>query len=616
MHDHWTQTLKLVASRGLAAGWKQLQQATLNINTGTKHWQVLQLPTGSGKTEALKVLCSVQDFITHPGILIVSKFRTEADQLAERINELSASRMARSVHQKSTGTNDELGFSPVLVTTHAAYRLALQEIAYTNLTNKSDRLLAHGGGRRAWIVIDEAFDWHDAYSLNISNLRAMSGDLRRAMQGDDRAIAEHLHDFACRLTEPDHNGRSDRPVSLDCFAMLAGIDLNGLRDGVSAIAENALATWAGVEPATDTTSSMRVERPSREHYLRQLDDLRKIACIGHGWVSRRGGLAQLHSARSLIGVDGMSGVILDATAEIDPIYSVMGRHVAVLPRPLGIRSYRNATLHVSYGHKVGKEHLARYAAKEWAVVWGDLSKRMAGKQAFVCAHKDALNTIREYGQTEASLHFGNWGNLDGKNDWNTCGAAILFGLPYLDDIEPAQRFIAHQGPQSNDWFNGSRKYEDHTDIRIALGDGFVSRSVVQAINRARCRMPIDAEGNCLPTDIYLLLPAGKTGEAVVRAIKQQMSGIRIAEWMCGAAKRQARKVLTEVKLTGHFETADPGYYSKSGIATALRISPSSLERMATKLLHGTSAFARKLSGYGVSYHSQTGRGKEAHFIKQ
>lgn len=615
MNSHWKQSLELTGSNALTEGWQQLAQAICSRNTDPVRWQVVQLPTGSGKTEALKVLCSMQDVIQHPGALIVTKFREEANKLAEGINKLAGWPMARPVHQNAPATNDQLAFAPVVITTHAAYRLALLEIADTGLTDKSNRLLGYHGGKRDWIVIDEAFDWADTYSLIASNLRSMSGDLARAMHGELRTAAEQLFAFAIRLTDTDL-GRSDRGLDAECFDILAGIDLSGLRAGIDGTSDDAFAKLIEHRPATKTELASRIERSSKPQYLEQIDQLQAITRIGHGWTSRRGGRIQLHSSRSLIGVDGAHGVILDATAGVDPVYSIMSRQVDVLPRPPGIRSYRNVTLHVSYGHKVGKEHLAQHAAKEWAVVWGDLSKQLAGKSVLVCAHKAARPSIEPYRPRDGSVLFDNWGNLDGKNDWNRCEAAILFGLPYLDDIEPAQRFIAHQGQQSDEWFCGSRKYEDYADIRTALSDGFIARSVVQAINRIRCRNAIDADGNCKPTDIYLLLPRGNTGAVVVRAIQEQMPGIRLADWLSSATKRKARKIPTEIKLADHFESADPGYYSKSDIVDTLRINPSSLERITAKLRQQPSVLAKKLEAYGVHYHSQTGRGKEAYFIKQ
>ncbi|MER9160062.1 DEAD/DEAH box helicase family protein [Mesorhizobium sp. M0715] len=615
MKSYWTETLGLTDSNALEEGWQQLAQAISGCDRNTLRWQVIQQPTGSGKTQALKVLCSIQDQIQHPGVLIVTKFREEANRLSEGINELARWKMARPFHQEASATNDQLAFAPVVVTTHASYRLALKEIADTGLNHKANRLLSYECGKRDWVVIDEAFDWADNYSLSASNLRSMSGDLARAMHGELRAAAEQLFTFSIRLTDTDL-GRSDRVLDAECFDILASIDLSGLRAGIAGTSDDAFAKLNEHRPATKSEPASRIERSSKPQYLEQLDQLQTIARIGHAWTSRRGGRTQLHSARSLIGVDGMRGVILDATAGIDPVYSIMRQHVDVLARPPGIRTYRNVTLHVSYGHKVGKEHLAKHAGKEWSTVWGDLSERLSGKRILVCAHKDARPSIEPYGPKDGSVQFDNWGNLDGRNDWNSCEAAILFGLPYLDDIEPAQRFIAHQGRQSDEWFLGSRKYKDYADIRTALSDGFIARSVVQAINRIQCRNAIDADGNCKPTDIYLLLPRGNTGAAVVRAIQDQMPGIRLASWPSKATKRKARKIPTEIKLADHFESADPGYYSKSEIVNTLRINPSSLERITAKLRQQQSGLAKKLEAYGVHYHSQTGRGKEAYFIKQ
>ncbi|TIQ28739.1 MAG: hypothetical protein E5X48_31005 [Mesorhizobium sp.] len=615
MKSYWTETLDLTDSNALCEGWQQLAQAISRSDSNTLRWQVIQQPTGSGKTQALKVLCSIQKPIEHPGVLIVTKFREEANRLSEGINKLARWHMARPFHQEASATSDQLASSPVVVTTHVAYRLALKEIADTGLNHKANRLLSYLCGKRNWVVIDEAFDWADTYSLTASNLRSMSGDLARAMYGELRTAAEQLFAFSIRLTDTDL-GRSDRVLDAQCFDILARIDLSGLRAGIADTSEDAFAKLIEHRPATKTEPASRIERSSKPQYLEQLDQLQTIVRIGHAWTSRRGGRTQLHSARSLIGADGMRGVILDATAGIDPVYSIMRQRVDVLARPAGIRTYRNVTLHVSYGHKVGKEHLAQHAGKEWSTVWGDLSERLSGKHVLVCAHKDARPSIEPYGPKDGSVQFDNWGNLDGRNDWNRCEAAILFGLPYLDDIEPAQRFIAHQGRQSDEWFYGSRKYEDYADIRTALSDGFIARSVVQAINRIQCRNAIDANGNCKPTDIYMLLPRGATGAAVVRAIQEQMPGIHLADWLSSATKRKARKVPTEIKLVEHFESADAGYYSKTEIANTLRINPSSLERITAKLRDPSSVPAMKLQACGVQYHFRTGRGKEAFFVKQ
>lgn len=576
---------------------------------------MVQLPTGSGKTEALKMLSAMPDRLDHPGALIVTKFRDEADKIAAGINEQAGWTVAVSDHLMSRGDMSEIGFRPVLVTTQAAYRLSLQEIANTGLRTKSNRLLAFCGGRRSWLIIDEAFEWADCHSINVGNMRAMFGDLSRAMSDELRTAADTLLQFSRRLTDGEGCGRSDRPVPADLIQELSRIDLEGLRNGVSASPSDAFQNYIESKPVTGIGQALGAEASLKTQYIDQINTVTKIVRIGHAWVSTRGAKTMLHSARSLIGLDGMRGVMLDATAGIDPTYELMGEKVHILPRPEGIRSYRNVTLHVSHGHRVGKQALAHNAAREWPRICAELSGFLAGKQVLVCAHKIALGTVEQYGLNGAAARYVNWGNLDGRNDWDGCDTMIVFGLPYLDDIEPAQRVTAHRGPQSDAWFSGSRRHGRHADIRTALSDGFIARSVVQALNRTRCRRPIDADGNCAAADIYLLLPKGKTGEAVMRAIEQQMPGIRIKAWNSIATMRKARRIPTETKLADFFGKAESGCYLKSEVVRTLRINGSGMDRMTAKIRDGSSRLASSLHSSGVRYHTQTGRGREAYFTK-
>jgi len=401
MNEHWIQTLDLASSEPLTKGWRQLETATNQINTGATRWQVIQLPTGSGKTEALKVLCAIQEPIPHPGILIITKFQDSADEIARGINVLAGRTVARSVHKNAPAEGIELGFVPVLVITHAAYRLALQELADVRESPKWERLRRYECGARSWLIIDEAFDWTDSYSVNLGDLRAMSGDLSGALPCDLRMIANRLQSLAISLTDIEQAGKSDRPLTIAHISALDRSELDRLQNTVSRLEDEVFAEWADTGESTDSPTDACTEKTltsPKENYLNLLQALTAIARIGHGWISRRGGKVMLHSSRSLLGMDGMRGIILDATAEIDPAYSLMSEQLELLPRPQGIRCYRNATLHVSYGHKVGKDYLAQNAAKEWPIIWGSLEKRLTGKHVLVCAH----NADRSFGQTSVS----------------------------------------------------------------------------------------------------------------------------------------------------------------------------------------------------------------------
>lgn len=616
MTKHWTTKLGLSLSKPLIKGWLQLEQAVQQACDGTDKWQVLQLPTGSGKTEALKVLCSLQSPIECPGILIVTKFRQEADEIARDINELASGRMARSYHTDAPTSDCELGFIPVLAITHSAYRRALQEKATNGSSARLERFGAYQVGYRELLIIDEAIDWVDAYDINLGDLRAMCGDLAGVIEGRAKADVEHVGDLAKALTL-DVQGRPDRMLSPDQFALLSGLDFAVLTNAVSELPEQVFAAWKDTEQPTDLMSCQSVLRtPFRTRYLDVLSHLQAIAGIGFAWTSNRRGKALLHSSRSLLGVDGKHGVILDATADIDPTYSLAQKQVRVLPRPEGIRSYSNVKLHLSHGHRLGKEHLVQRAATHWPIIWGQLSERLAGKRPLVCAHKDVTSVIRQYSTDKSSVEVAHWGNLDGKNDWRASDAAVFFGLPYLDDIVPVHAFFAHQGPKCDDWFTGNRSFGDYADIRRSLQDGFIARSVVQAINRTRCRKPIDSAGNCHPTDLYLLLPSkGITSDLVTTSIRHQMPGIGVAEWEAGATKRKARKAPAEARLVAYFDNAPDGIHFKSAVVRGLRTNARSFERM-TAELRKPSPIAEKLAALRVRYHSNAGRGREAYFIKE
>lgn len=613
MTAHWTTKLGLAPSAALIRGWLQLEQATTQIRSGPKPWQVVQLPTGTGKTEALKVLCSIQDPVSHPGILIVTKFKTEADVIAQDINALAGWPMARSAHSGTPAADTDVRFIPVLVTTHEAYRLALRGSGKDGNGVRHQKLTGYGGGQRGWVFIDEAFDWTDSYSVNLSNLRAMMGDLSGTVSEEMHEAVERLLALSVSLTDPEISGRSDRVLTPQEMERL-GEKLHELWDEIDYIPDDALADWVRAEPDETVAGPPAT---TKHHYWLLLQQLQTIAEIGCAWVSRRGGQSLLHSSRSLLERSGDSrGIILDATAASDPTYSITSEQITVLPRPEGIRLYHNVTLHVSYGHRVGKQYLEQNAAKDWPAIWGDVQQRLKGKRVLVCAHKAVIQTIARYGLPSGQVEYVNWGKIDGRNDWGTCDTVLIFGLPYLDDIAPTQTFFAHAGMQTDDWFAGDRPHGDAEDIRTTLRDGFVAKSVIQAINRVHCRKAIDREGNCLPTEVYILLPNGKTGEATMQAIEKQMPGIRVASWHAGGAKRKARSATARQRIMTYFDHTESGLYPKSDVVRSIGTNHRSFERIAGELRQQGSELTEKLRSMGVHYYSSAGRGKEAYFTKQ
>lgn len=625
MTEQWQALTGYCPSPAQLSGWLQLARTAYDRENWQAPLQVVQLPTGSGKTEALKVLCAMQGPEHHPGILIVTKFRDEADKLAADINQLSRQSVARAFHGDAPALGTDLQHVRVLVITHEGYRRGLIEVANSGTDTALERyrtfLRLEGVTLRAsqrWLFIDEAFDWVDAHSLKLSELRSMSADLRGRLQGDAARELDSLLAVLIELTDCADTGRPDQNLTPAQFNVLAGIDIDSLADSVRLLCRHELEQWVpdDAEKPDRSSGTKPLETTDfRAEYLKLLAGLKHIVRCGFAWRSRRQGLALLHSSRSLLGTGASWGIILDATAGIDPVYQLMGDRVNVLPRPEGIRVYGNVTLHASTGHKVGKEYLARNAMQEWPSVIGELADRLEGRATLVCGHKATLNVIDQYGPN-TGIRYTNWGKIDGKNDWRDSNVVICFGLPYLDDIAPAQTFFAYQGQQSDDWFQGARRFNQHADIRATLKNGFVARSVVQAVNRSRCRVVTGPDGGCLPTEIYLLLPRGQTSDVVRQALHSQMPGIRERAWRVRASKRKVRRKPTDQRLISYFTSAQAGTHMRRDLAQLLSISSNSMDRMVSRLLDQASELAQALSDLGVRYVSTPGRGKEAYFIKE
>ena len=81
----------------------------------------------------------------------------------------------------------------------------------------------------------------------------------------------------------------------------------------------------------------------------------------------------------------------------------------------------------------------------------------------------------------------------------------------------------------------------------------IAVATIQAINRVRCRRVIDSSGNCEPTDVFLFVPSGARGDALVEAIKTEMPGIRVSKWQFGLDGSDGKQ--TRKPRSNHLESA-------------------------------------------------------------
>jgi hypothetical protein len=622
MIEHAETKLGMVVSRPLLVGWKQLETACNAVSTENDSWQVLQLPTGSGKTQALAVLCAhtvvsasnppgadahtQHLYCGSPGILIVTRYKCEANQLADVINEVAGTKIAVASHGDVCTSAEQLAENPVLVITHAGYQAALREIKNESEQHVQwDRITRFHNSTRQWVVVDEALDWVDSYQCDLVQLSAVSGALTALSKREHVTCLAALISLVQSIVDGLKNQSAARAFTVEEYELLGKVDVAALLSLVARTQTNDLQ----FDPAI-------VQSPNevRKSYSQALKTLAELQGLSNLWVSRCGKRIQIHGSRLLMDASPFPGVILDATAGIDGTYDVLGSRVTLIPRPEGIRSYSNVTLHVSQGHPVGKEHLKKNAEEFWPKVSANLSVKLSGtaKSLIVC-HMDVEKLVRPKLSTGTSTSE-HWGNLDGRNDWNDYDVGVFFGLPYLDDIVPTNITLACQPQLLEQWFDGVRKFDNYADIAKAIKDGFVAKSVIQALNRIRCRKVIDGDGNCEAAELYMLTPKGQLRAKLLETVASQMPGIIVQDWSDLELERPKLPAVFQ-KLLAVLANSASGMHSKSNIVEQIAVSERTFQRWSKAMQQPSTAIYEGLASIGVKYHCEIGRGKEAYFMK-
>lgn len=609
---HWTNTLRLPSTNALIKGWSLLEEA-IDAAAKQERWQVVPLPTGAGKTEALTVLLATPNVSEHPGALVITKFKCEADKIARSINTIAGSTIARAAHTDAKVAADDMATSQVLVLTHKAYTNALREAEDANVAFRLDRYHQYYQSTRKWLFIDEALDWVDAYEADIDDLSAMCGALSGKLPAETSEALRPLLALALSINNERNADRTDRPLSFEQIDMLQTADLEILESAIQQLPTDATEVWRNTKLVRRTKDEQQTT--FKKQYLELAKQLQSIQRIGSAWLSHRGERTRLHSSRMLLDTKRMCGVILDATAGIDASYSLHGSNLSILPRPNGIRSYSNVTIHVSKNHRVGKEYLTNHACTEWPVVAAQIAMCVKpNSKVLAITHKDARKFIRRCDLECDAFEVAHWGDLDGKNDWKDFNTVVVYGLPYLDDIAPTNAFLATQAAQTTDWFYGQRQHGHRADMKAALKSDFIDRSVVQAINRSRSRTIIDDQGNCAPTDVFILLPSGAVADELTLAIQQEMPGATLVEWQ---ADPQAGERLTpsERGLIALLSGSMDRVHTASQIIVQLSITKRTYERLSARLRKPRSKLTQELAAIGFKYERKSETRKEACFIK-
>ena len=174
-----------------------------------------------------------------------------------------------------------------------------------------------------------------------------------------------------------------------------------------------------------------------------------------------------------------------------------------------------------------------------------------------------------------------------------------------------------QNAQDDKWLRSS-EWKQYTNVRKEMEQRQMAVSVIQAINRICCRHVIDAEGNCPPADIFIVLPQDTTGEAILDAIRADMPGLNVVPWefdLDAPKARGPRVGSSHAKLLGYMETQPSGAVSLSDIQHDLGIGNAGLKKLRETLNNKDHETTKALSAQGVQYVAGVGRGSKSYLMK-
>jgi hypothetical protein len=222
MDHRWTQGLQLISSSALRTLWGVMASTfrTSIINSindvVAAPWQILQPPTGSGKTRgacvyaALQAEANAQGSLKPIGILIVTRLIDQANEMAQEINDLAGRVVAIAHHSERQATDQEMLDSDILIITHQAWVNHVGRLGAHKEATRS-KFVSWCGGKRLLTIIDEALaNVVENNKVTVANLAQVisyvTPEIRHEFP-EQLKVLEVLHSILISHANPQ--GRSD-----------------------------------------------------------------------------------------------------------------------------------------------------------------------------------------------------------------------------------------------------------------------------------------------------------------------------------------------------------------------------------------------------------------------
>ena len=592
-------------------------------------WRVLQPPTGTGKTQGLCLYAAltITENLSSPaplGILVVTRTIQQADEIVDTIRSQLSAPAADRVQAKHSekklprATTDAVD---VLVITHSAFTRGLEE-GHAERGGRRDIYANWAHGPRHLTIIDEALsglvEENQVTAQDIGLvLTCMDGELRRQFPTEFRALktlsdALHCLDMHAAGTQAN-NVVAIRPGVIwtaaddGCLPFPRICPMDALREAMSPVHYDQIILRKNSFGDRDR---MRLQV---KETLGNCEALIRRWCYSH----QKGRDATLNSSQLLVPSDLPGPVVLDATAAQNFLWTLLESRALLVPIPKGARSYCNVSLHIARSSRgLGKGKMRDAGKGRIPRLLAEIERQLSpDRKVLLCLHKDVEPIARAYRPNFAAYSVAHWGAIDGKNEWVDHDTAVILGLPYPGPVRLTNMFFALQGLQNDKWL-GEPSWGSYPDVRQEMQRGQLAASIIQAINRVHCRRAIDAEGNCPPTDIFLVLSAGEEGDVILDRILEEMPGVVVKQWLfeLDGAEEHIRRGSSHEALLALMRSRLPGETPMSFIRKELSLTNSAYKDLLETLRDETHSLCKALAEIGVRYVSR-GPGKPGFLLK-
>lgn len=618
MSEHWQCKLKNTPNEPLKKAWWQMAYAFNRQIVGIgldeipaedqlKEWTVLPLPTGTGKTQGLSLYCSMLPKGQHPGVLIITRLTKEADKLKANINKLAKKNIAVSAHSKKKKkvTAEQMQAAPVLIITHQAFGNALEAVANDDMIKSNwDSFVSWKGGSRKLTVVDESLSMVRPFHVTRKDIyytQQMLEPLRSSHPIEIKIISEVRKKVSQFSKQPI---KGYHAITKDSWGINAEPNFKNLLLAVGSKKFSPV--------CLDQEETVKQAKKKIRDTICGIDSFLSNWALRTKW---NGG--DLFSTAYLVLPSFIKkAVVLDATAQHNPVYEFLGDSVYSPKLPDNMRLYKNVTLYVCYDHPVGKTYITAKDKAHFKKLTDYLVGKIGkGKKILFCVHSDTEPLIKPYRRKFGGFKLGHWGAIDGRNDWGNCDTMVIYGLPYYKPVDAVLSLAAFRywRKQRNKLLAALNSTEEAAaSYRIQL----LIVNLIQAINRVRCRKVIDEKGNCDKTDIYLFLNREFEGKKIIEGIKQQMPGIEVIP-LTDAPTIHLKKDRSKYgdAIIAYLQKLPPGEYPVKPIQKKIGFSKSTLDRLLRKRKDKRNSFAQGLKQIGVEYIPVNGRGAISYFLK-